>query len=217
MDTTHSANSTVAAEAYIREISEKAAAYMSTDSVWNRDELKDALSSIVDKGKGVFCCLLGGKSTGKSLVLSDLMTQNSTRSIVYVNLRLTKGILNGLISSLESSPSNFVETIKAYFSKLVSVKVPLSGSTITAGSSLNAILAPLLATKLTDMDKLRFLLEKVAEGGTPNAAGCGLTVIIDEANKAFTENSDKEAARDTLSVFTALTKEKRKVSESICK
>ena len=217
MDTTRSGNSTLEVDAYISEISEKATAYMSTDTVWNRDELKDALSSIVDKGIGVFCCLLGGKSTGKSLVLSELMKQNTTRSIAYVNLRLTEGILNGFISSLESSPSKFVETIKAYFSKLVSVKVPVLGSTITAGSSLSAILAPLLATKQTDMDKLSFLLEEVAKGGTKNAAGCGLTVIIDEANEAFTESPDKEAASDALSVFTALTKEKRKVSESICK
>ena len=81
MDTTRSGNSTLEVDAYISEISEKATAYMSTDTVWNRDELKDALSSIVDKGIGVFCCLLGGKSTGKSLVLSELMKQNTTRSI----------------------------------------------------------------------------------------------------------------------------------------
>ena len=123
MDTNHSANSTVEVEAYIREISEKATAYMSTDAVWNRDELKDALSSIVDKGIGVFCCLLGGKSTGKSLVLSELMNQTAytNRSIVLIDLRDKDDILSGLISSLESSPSQYFEELKKFLFKAVQV------------------------------------------------------------------------------------------------
>ena len=207
MDTTRSDE----AVAYISEILTKANLFMRSTSVCDRDELKSSLNDIVKKGRGELCCLLGGKSTGKSLVLSELMNQNTTLSVVNVNLRKTKGILNGLISSLESGPSNFVEAVKGVFFKLISIKFPVLDSTITAGSSLDAIVAPLLATKKTDVEKLTFLLEEVAKGGTKNAGGCGLTVVIDEANKAFTETSDKEAARDTLSVFTALTKETNKV------
>ena len=217
MDTTRSSNSTVEVEAYIHGISEKATHFMRSDIVWNRDEFKHAVEDIVSNQNGQFCCVLGGKSTGKSLVLSKLIKQNDTRSIVYVNLRLTKGILNGLISSLENSPSEYLEAIKDNFFKLITIKFPILDSTITGGSNLHAILAPFLATKQTGVEKLTFLLEKVAEKGTPNAAGCGLTVIIDEANEAFTQSPDKEAAHEALSVFTALTKEQRKVSESICK
>ena len=219
MDTTRSANSTVEVEAYIREISEKATAYMSTDSVWNRDELKDAVSSIVDKGKGVFCCLLGGKNTGKSLVLSELMNQtayksdcDTNRSIVLVDLRDKDDILSGLISSLESSPSKYFEEVEKFLFKAVQVKFPLLNSTVMAGFSISDLAERVISTKKTDIEKLSLLLVEVAKVGMPNAAGCGLTVIIDEANEAFTQTSDKKAARNTLSVFIKLTKQTNKVS-----
>ena len=217
MDTTRSGNSTVEADVYIRDIFEKATHFMRSDIVWNRDELKNAISSIIDEGEGVFCCLLGGKSTGKSLVLSKLIKQNTTRSIVYVNLRLTKGILYGLIESLKRDSFSIFAAARKALSKLLSLNIPL-GPALTARSSLSDFAEYIADDKeLKDVVKLKSLLEKVAKKGKPNAAGCGLTVIIDEANEAFTQSPDKEAAHEALTVFTALTKEQRKVSEPICK
>jgi hypothetical protein len=44
--------------------------FMEKNSVWDRKELVGGLEDIARK-KGTFACLLGGKSTGKSLVLRE--------------------------------------------------------------------------------------------------------------------------------------------------
>lgn len=45
--------------------------FLKEQKVWNRKQLQGALDDLV-KRRGQYVCLLGGKSTGKSLLLSDL-------------------------------------------------------------------------------------------------------------------------------------------------
>lgn len=214
MDITPSEDSAAEAEVYISEIAQKASEYIDNGPVWNREELKGALETVFKKGTREFCCLLGGKSTGKSLVLSELMSRNRNHSIAYVDLKDGGGILQGLLSSLEGDPpTNFYDIIRAALEKL-SIKFPV-GFSFTAGLSVRDLLKYFTAEKeKSDAQKLSVLLSQVAEKGAKNAKGCGLTVVVDEANAAFTDinSSQRDAARETLLVFIKLTKQTHKVS-----
>ena len=76
-------------EKYLQDTVKRAQAYMENqEDIWDRDELKDQLNRIIGT-KGNFVCLLGGKSTGKSLVLRDFEQKNLT-NVFIVNLRGTE-------------------------------------------------------------------------------------------------------------------------------
>ena len=87
-------------------------------------------------------------------------------------------------------------------------------SLVRLGVSLDpeAMLAHYIGDKQgADFVKLYKLLSEVAKNSPKNAAGCGLTLIIDQANIPFTDRWGKDA-RDTLSMFVALTKQEHLVS-----
>jgi hypothetical protein len=63
---------------YLQDTVKRAQAYMENqEDIWDRDELKDQLNRIIGT-KGNFVCLLGGKSTGKLLVLRHFEKKNLT-------------------------------------------------------------------------------------------------------------------------------------------
>ena len=213
MDVAPSDYSEAEAEAYLNEISEKVAAYMRTDAVWSQDELKNSLSRIVDERSGKFCCILGGVNTGKSLVLSELMSRNNTQSVALVDMRDGNSVLEGLIWSLRRDYSEVfyaallevVKTLPSRFSVTDSIR-------LTYSSTQDDMLSYFLETdRISDVRKLGLLLSEVAKKSPKNAAGCGLTLIIDQANIAFTDRSDEDARR-TLALFVALTKKRHEVS-----
>lgn len=68
------------------------------DEVWGQDQLEGAIQEIVSS-EGKFVCLLGGKNTGKSLLIEN-MEQRSDK-ILLVNLREEgNDILKGLYAFL---------------------------------------------------------------------------------------------------------------------
>ena len=64
-------NPTTTFDENLQHILQKADAFMESNQLWNRDELTSALKSIINS-KGAFACVLGGKNTGKSLVLEEM-------------------------------------------------------------------------------------------------------------------------------------------------
>jgi hypothetical protein len=69
-------------EKYLQDTVKRAQAYTENqEDIWERDELKDQLNRIIGT-KGNFVCLLGGKSTGKSLVLRHFEKKNLTNVFV---------------------------------------------------------------------------------------------------------------------------------------
>ena len=213
MDIAPSDNSTAEAQAYLNEILAKVNKYMRTRSVWKQDELKYALNRIINKGSGEYCCLLGGANTGKSLVLAEL-TRNSNQSVVRINMRLTSSILRGLICSFNQGNSAVFDAALLEVVKSLPSRFSVTDSLVRLGVSLDpeAMLAHYIGDKQgADFVKLYKLLSVVAKKSPKNAAGCGLTLIIDQANIAFTDRWGEDA-RDTLSIFVALTKQEHLVS-----
>ena len=213
MDIAPSDNSTAVAAAYLNDILKKATKYMRTRSAWRQHELKYALNRIVDKGSGEYCCLLGGANTGKSLVLAEL-TRSTNQSVVRINMRLTSSILRGLICSYNEGNSAVFDAALLEVVKSLPSRFSLADSLVRLGVSLDpeAMLAHHIGDKHgADFVKLYKLLSAVAKKSPKNAAGCGLTLIIDQANIPFTDRWGEDA-RDTLSMFVALTKQKHEVS-----
>jgi len=61
--------------------------FMEKNNVWDRKDLFQGLEDVARK-KGNFVCLLGGKSTGKSLVLQKFSMQNKeNRKVIYIDMR----------------------------------------------------------------------------------------------------------------------------------
>ena len=211
MDIARSDNSKAEAAAYLNDILDKATKYMCTRSVWSQDELKYYLNRIVDKGRGEYCCILGGVNTGKSLLLSEL-TRSTNQSVALVNMRLTSSILSRFTCSFNNDNSAVFDAALLEVVKTLPSPPSVADSLVTDDSTAEARLQHFLDNKdLCDFEKLYKLLSAVAKKSPKNAAGCGLTLIIDQANIAFTDRWGEDA-RDTLSMFVALTKESHEVS-----
>lgn len=71
------------------------------DQIWGGDDLMKAINDIL-LDKGQFTCLLGGKNSGKSLVVKRLLDE-TYQPVIIMNMRVHSGkILDGLKSALGS-------------------------------------------------------------------------------------------------------------------
>ena len=189
---------------YLTEVIKKAKTFMENlDEVLDRDELKSAIQTILlDKGK--FVCVLGGKSTGKTLVIKDMEKLNMG-NVFVVDLRLKgSNIWKGLVGVI-------LEREKFY------QDVEEKGSAVTSNSDrarafeeLHAILKDRIFEGSVEQP-LKVVINELLK----HVDGV-VTVIIDEANLAFairpgTTEEDVKAQRELLSFFTSLTKVQRKV------
>jgi predicted AAA+ superfamily ATPase len=87
----------------LEEIYEQMKKFMKKNNVWDREYLMQSLNMSTDIA-GNFVCLLGGKSTGKSLVLKQFsLDQKKNKRIIYVNMREYSGIIRGLVDALSKS------------------------------------------------------------------------------------------------------------------
>jgi hypothetical protein len=198
----------------LTKIIEKAKIFMANrDEVWDREELKGAIQDIIaDCGK--FVCLLGGKSTGKSLVLEYLEKRNMG-TVFIVDLRVRdKDILKALLTVLETRRDYYVNldnqtpTIEAVL-KAGEVFASVVGKGAAYGQFLTTV------TAFMKMNSAKRTLEVLIDG-LIKVEGEKITIIIDEANVAFTikpETKEEkiDAASDALLMFTQLTKQTRKV------
>jgi hypothetical protein len=196
----------------LTEIIQKADAFMrNQDEIWDRDDLKDSLESVVAQDNQ-FVCLLGGKSTGKTLVIRNF-EKTRMGTVFVVNLRRDSDILKGLLKVLED--------------RVTRVDFLNTEGTIKTAGKLGAIAAEIAGKKveyerfvkfcealLSDKNATKSLGALIAE--LVKNKGDKITLIIDEANIAFTikpgTTPEKiEAVKDALELFTLLTKESRKV------
>lgn len=192
------------------EIIQKATEFMKNQKeVWDRDELQAELKAIVTD-QGALSFILGGKTSGKSLILK-LLEMLSIDSVFVVDLREHRGdMLQGLLSVLdkrkryyEAEKRSILDAAKAgqtFVHKLMKVN-PIATSLIDGFIiGLTNLLDDEIATK-TLSDLIQNLLK--VNGGT-------VTIIIDEANMAFTPEKGDEA-KNALALFTKLTKQDLKV------
>ena len=161
-------------EDYLVDVTRKVDDFTTSTEVWDRTEFKQALNDIT-KGRGVLGCVLGGHSTGKSLVFRDLVSSINTATssqVIYVDLSLHINILDGLLWELEGLRG---KVIKDYVETLLDVKGP--EYKIDKYSSIAANLHRLYPNA-SRAQKLSIVLQ----GISAVSAGRPVTLIIDKAN-----------------------------------
>jgi len=89
---------------YLEKIRQRVDQYLKKNTVWDRHQLIKNLNEII-KSRGKFVCLLAGKSTGKSMVLKEIVRRNK-RKVILVDLRTNLNILAGLITVLKKNSRN---------------------------------------------------------------------------------------------------------------
>jgi archaellum biogenesis ATPase FlaH len=187
--------------------------FMEKNEVFNRKDFKNALDEVTNE-KGTFSCVLGGKSTGKSLVLRDLCRgeiENKKKKFIYVNLR--KGyssITEGFVEVIQNSNNpGWRKVLEAFLTKGIQSKVKISDKFEVDFSSF-------LDGAKTAKGPVSILASLLDEMITESPADI-ITLIVDEASLALTI-SDKaseekiEQVKAALSLFTRLTKQEKKVS-----
>ena len=196
----------------LTEIIEKAEAFMMNQTeIWDRDDLQDALKFVFAQYSQLVC-LLGGKSTGKSLVLRNLERLNKG-TVFRVNLREGSDILKGLLKVLEERRNYYLylesENTMNIAGKIASVAAEMTGKGVEYRRVLTVFDALLNNNNATK--SLEGLIKELVKSREDK-----ITLIIDEANIAFiikpeTKEEKIEAVREALALFTVLTKETRKV------
>jgi hypothetical protein len=177
--------------------------FIHSSTVYNRIEIKSELNSIVNS-EGKFGCILGGPSIGKSLVLSDLQQRHPDK-VFLVNLRLNSSILKGLLLNLQDKWKE-----QHYSNELMAKILPLTLHNFPVMKECeiqNSI--DFLFSQKSDPIVTTELINNIANNLPP------ITLIIDEANIAFTINNINstkfEEAKKVLAICTALTKQNNKV------
>jgi len=209
-------------EKYLASVERTAADYVRRkDKVWDREELIERLEKCC-LSEGEFVCLLGGKSTGKSLLIDYVAKKSSS---YVIDLRGNADILENLTEVLRSLPREAAfELTKNYLTK---GKLVVSSKTIYAlyntlpTSIFQTLIKAVFGTdigilSLREKEK-EYTLEKLIElliASSPEI----VTIFIDEANRAFNINPDSidrdivaKKAVDALELFTKLAKQKLKV------
>lgn len=184
---------------YIAKLQKASDNFIFSDERWDREELVDCIEDIIAR-RGKFCCLLGGKSTGKTFVLNSLISDPKNRNVILINLRKHKNILSGLKYALNERKSNLRRGTDAIT------------SIITAGlSSVNLSFDSKAFLKILMDANPDVILGDIVSELVKNVGP--VTLIIDEANAEFSNEPEKRVeSQDALRLFTCLTKKERLVS-----
>lgn len=200
-------------EDYFKRININAVKFIMEDELYDCEEIFSYLLDILES-KGNFVCVLGGKSTGKSLMFRHLEKKANCFSIVKVDMRYyseKRNILDALLrtlSKLKTFKMKFIDSLKVAITIAVGEKA--SETKIENLIGAGTIMEFLWENKAQESIVLETLLTDLSKK-LPN-----LTIIIDEANLAFDPmNSSDEIlnkVKADLQVFTVLTKQTNKVS-----
>lgn len=198
----------------LTEIFNKAATFLFNDTdIWDREELQEALGEAI-QDRGNFVCLLGGKSTGKTLLIKNMEKLNMN-NVFRVNLRLEgKNILNGLTTVFEERRKYYLNLNKQKNLKL-GVAMGLFTRIFYRPSSLEFNTIKDFTDALLDISVAKQPL-KIVIGELLKSVKGNVTIIIDEANLAFditsaTSQEDIANKVEALALFTSLTKENKQV------
>lgn len=199
------------------------------------ESIKDSLSL-----KGQFVCLLGGKSTGKSLLfdhLSKRKNNSKNLSLILLDMRAfgDADILKALLTYLQNTKTEKViqiifKTIFSFISKkndlfkdealvllakafkdYVDLDVPGEFIEVFKDFKTAELLHLLKSHNINETEVIKDLLRRLS------LAFGNITLVIDEANLAFTEDIHHDIARlkkgkKDLEVLTTLSKQSKDVS-----
>lgn len=195
---------------YLESILDKLDIFMGKNKVFDRAELIDGLEN-ASETTGNFVCLLGGKSTGKSLVLKEFaQEEKSNKNVFYVDMRIGySSITYGFISVIKMSKNaRLKELILTLLKTALASKVKLLGDHFEL--DFNSFLD--LVSKEPDPT---IVLESLLNGMAGESKV--ITLVVDEANLPLTIDSETSTAdikqvKATLALFTRMTKQEKKIN-----
>ena len=198
---------------YLEDIELKMDEFMEKNTVWDRTDLLRGLDDATRK-RGNFVCLLGGKSTGKSLVLGEFSREErKSRKVIYVDMREYSGITLGLVNVLSKSGIiRFQELAKAFVKKAMGIAKFKVIDQVEI--DFNSLLGIILKDNNDPNNTLKNLINDIISA-YPNEV---ITLVLDEANlpltiKDKTSEAKIDQVKETLSLFTTLTKQQTKVND----
>jgi hypothetical protein len=207
-------NVNLSTDDYLKKVAQTAYLYARSDDFHDRERLCGALNSVCEK-EGMFVCLLGGKNSGKSTLLKRLAKSKDKR-VLYVDLRRSATIVNGLIAALEAATdSAVVYAVKRLLAKTVIKPTDVFDSESFAEFSLKRIINTNKEEE-SEVERLVQLICAIVDVLGP------ITIVIDEANIAFALDEETpqigrlQSMKDTLRSFTSLTKQDLKVTTNCC-
>jgi hypothetical protein len=214
-----SRNSGVPVEVYLKNIKDTANIWMNEDNVCDRALLIAKINDILLQN-GRFVCLLGGKSTGKSLLMRDFVKKRKEGSVIRVNMRSFSKDGNILVALLHelarATPKTYSDLMKEWLHPTVEAAASVGTSYLT-GEATAVSLPPLFASARLSTPESELLSRTLHFLG--NKFKEPLTLVIDEANDAFTSHGEgqqqqrkRNTAKSDLEVLTTHSKELRTVS-----
>ncbi len=211
---------------YLSRLSDNKLAWLEKNSFYDRELILQSIKSVI-ANKGQFVCLLGGKSTGKTL-LFDHLTQPENNfkhnSVIHLNMRdfpqgdILKALLARLLNSrTERTYSKLSDAATAAtldkLYQVFSVYLSAQGIPLPENLQVTEILNLLREKNITDSDAIMDLLSRLS------VAFGNITAVIDEANLALTpklgDGVRLRKANDDLEVLTKLSKEAKKVPRTL--
>ena len=202
-------------EKNMEEIEKNAEEFIYKKEVWDRAELKVELNDIISKRGGKFVCELGGKDTGKSLVLKEIEKENLTKVFIVDLREHGPDILKGLKAVLVMRKGRLEEFAKQLGANVATEATGLAAGFATKVTRIDFVSIAKVIEEILKTDEatqtLQSLIKTLVE-----SLGPGVTLIIDEANLAFTitEDTTKEeiaALKLALALLTKLTKQDNQV------
>ena len=201
-------NDEKAIDKYLFDIKDRMKCFMDKNEVFDREDLKRGLNYITEV-KGNFACLLGGKSTGKTLVLKEFSRKEvKNRKVIYIDLRDNPSIFYGFVESIKKSKNkSWIQGLEAFFKRRIQ---PVINNDFEINFS--SFLDGIRMVEEEPISSMGSLLEEMVAGNPEDI----ITLIVDEANLALTINEKTsetkiEQVKATLSLFTSLTKQDKKV------
>lgn len=224
-------------DAYLFQLNENKKAWMKSNNFHDRELILKSVLSVMNN-EGQFACLLGGKSTGKTLLFDHLSKEENNEknlSLVHLNMRkfpdgdILKALLTYLLNTktekttqivfksffsfISKKIDNFKDDLIVELAKVLkeNIDVDIPSEFIEKFKDYKTVdlLNILRTNNVTDADVLSDLLYRLT------VAFGNVTVVIDEANLALTPKVHDEArldkAQKDLEVLTQLSKESKKV------
>ena len=204
----------VDADAHLKTVRLNAKKFMQGNTIVDRKAFIQSLTDAIFED-GLLTLVLGGKSVGKSLVVSYVadkvrQAQGSSRTVVLANLRRGgEADFYQAVFGAAAEQQGLAEKLPSLFKEVVT----MASGLVAAAENLNAATAPLAASVRSiigimqpEQKALTFskLVKSIQETGNNTA------IIIDEANLALPNDGNDakaETAKTALAQITGETKE----------
>jgi hypothetical protein len=178
-------NDSIGIDKYLDAIESMMDVFMDRNEVFNREDLKHGLNEVTRK-KGNFACLLGGKSTGKTLVLNEFSRKEvENKKIIYIDLRMGySSITVGFVDVIKKSKNQEWKDAISEWAVDNLENLPLPTGVKLDFSSIASVLKK-------EKDPVLLLESMIGEMVSKSSKDV-ITLVVDEANLALTVNEKNQ-------------------------